>query len=350
VPRDDLSPPLPPASLAPGAGGEPLHRRETGRELPWARFAADDRFETYEAPVIAPPGRYLWVTLDLLGTGHATPRVRSLRAEHPTHDLVRRLPRTYSRDVAVASFLRRYLALFDGVLDDLQGRAEARATLLDPYAAPEEALPWLASFLGMTLDERWPLAARRQLIDEGPELWRTRGTIRGLTRFLELYLGRPPVLIEHWRLRGLGGALLADEQSSLFAGAAVGMNLRVGGAVGRPGEEPLEGDAAGAFETHAHRFSVLVPAVLDAEGAAVVRDILEAQRPAHSVVEVCTVATGMRVGIGLHVELLSVIGRGSGWDTLHVRGSRIGHRAVLGRPTPGGRLGVGAPGDGIRIG
>jgi phage tail-like protein len=350
--RPDLSPPMPPHSLKAPADvdGFPLHRRETGRELPWARFAAGDAFETYEAPVLADPGRYLWVTLDLRGTGRTSPQVRSLRAEHPSHDLLRRLPKTFSRDERVASFLLRYLSLFDGTLVDLEGRADARDILLDPYATPEEMLPWLASFLGLALDERWPTAARRQLIDEIPVLWRERGTVAGLSRFLELYLGRAPVLVEHYRLRGLGGALLTDEQSSLYAGAVVGTNLRVGGAVGSPGDEPLSGDAASSFATYAHRFTVLVPGMLDADGMDVVRDVLEAQRPAHTVVEICTVASGMRVGVGLHVGLLAVIGRTGGFRTLQLGASRVGHQGIVGRPAPGATLGTDSLAKGMRVG
>jgi phage tail-like protein len=350
--RPDLSPPMLPISLAPADDSVwyPLHRRETGREVPWARFASDDPFETYESPVNAPPGRYLWVTLDLHGTGHATPQIRSLRAEHPSHDLLRRLPKTYSRDANVASFLRRYLAVFDGTLGDLEARADARDVLLDPQATPEEALPWLASFLGLALDERWPLPARRELIVEVPQLWRERGTVTGLSRFLELYLGRPPVLVEHYRLRGLGGALLADESSSLFAGAVVGTNFRVGGAVGEPGEQPLTGDTQSAFTTHAHRFTVLVPALLDADGFDVVRDVLQAQRPAHTIVDVCTVASGMRVGYGLHVGLLSVIGRSGGFKTIQLGASRVGRTDIVGRPAPGAKLGIDQPGPGMRVG
>jgi len=311
---------------------------------------AHDAFETYEAPVLAAPGRFLWVTLELHGTGRASPRVRSLRAEHPSHDLLRRLPKTFSRDERIAAFLRRYLSLFDGALGELESRADARAILLDPHAAPEEVLPWLASFLGLALDERWPLPARRQLIAETPQLWRARGTVAGLSRFLELYLGRAPVIVEHYRLRGLGGALLTDEQSSLFAGAVVGANLRVGGAVGRPGDEPLSGDAASAFETHAHRFTVLVPGVLDVNGMDVVRDVLEAHRPAHTVVEICTVASGMRVGIGLHVGLLAAIGRTGGFRTLQLGASRVGRDGIVGRPAAGAVLGVDSLRDGMRVG
>ncbi len=105
----------------------PLHRRESGRELPWVRPRADDAFETYEAPIIAPPGRFLWVTLVLTGNGRATPRVRSLRVERPAHEHLGRLPRAFSREPAAAEFLQRYLALPDGPLSDLAaGRTSAR--------------------------------------------------------------------------------------------------------------------------------------------------------------------------------------------------------------------------------
>jgi hypothetical protein len=181
-------------------------------------------------------------------------------------------------------------------------------------------------------------------------LWRERGTVAGLSRFLELYLGRAPVLVEHYRLRGLGGALLTDEQSSLYAGAVVGTNLRVGGAVGSPGDEPLSGDAASSFATYAHRFTVLVPGMLDADGMDVVRDVLEAQRPAHTVVEICTVASGMRVGVGLHVGLLAVIGRTGGFRTLQLGASRVGHQGIVGRPAPGATLGTDSLAKGMRVG
>lgn len=352
IERTDLSPPMPPLTLAPAPTdpGVPLHRRETGRELAWARPDADDEFQTYEVPVLAPPGRYLWLTLALAGNGRLSPRVKGVRAEHPSHDLVRRLPRGFSRDDRVADFLRRYLAIFEGAFGELEARAETRSTLLDPHATPEELLPWLASFLGLTLDESWPERSKRQLIDEIPDLWRRRGTVGGLTRFLELYLGRKPILVEHFRLRGLGGALLTDEASSLYSGAIVGANLRVGGKVGTAGEGPLTGEETDAFETHAHRFSVLIPTFLDAERMAAVRHILDSQRPAHTVVDICTVATGMRVGLGLHVELLSVIGRTGGWETAVVGSSRLDRTSVLGRPDRGTHVGVDRLGEGLRVG
>jgi phage tail-like protein len=343
--RPDLTPPLAPARLVPPAGDDesyhPVHRRESGREVAWARPAGDDPFETYEAPVIAEPGRYLWVTLELTGNTRFSPRVKGLRAERPGHDLLRRLPKTFSRDPEVAAFLRRYLALMEGTLEELLDRGEARDVLLDPHAAPEELLAWLASFLGLAVDERWPTHGVRELIAEAGALLRCRGTKSTLERFVELYLGLDDVtILEHWRLRGLGGALLRDEPSALEAGTVVGENFRVGGAVGQREEQPLSGSVEDAFRTHAHRFTVVVPALLSDEQRSVIGHLLDVHRPAHTLFEVCTVGSGMRVGYGLHVGLLSIIGRTGGWEQLRL-GGLLGRDAILGRAQSGMRVGEG---------
>ena len=343
----ELSPPLPWAALL--AAADPrwnrLIRRAAGHEQPWVRTSADDDFETYETPVAAPPGRYLWVTLELRGTEASTPRVRSLRAEHPAHDHLTRLPRAFSRDEPAADFLQRYLALPDGLLSELAGRADQRATMLTPSAAPAEALGWLSGFLGLVLDERWPEDVRRRVVAEGAWLMRHRGTLRGLSRLLELIVGREVTIVERWRLRGVAGALM-EGRAETGAAAVVGGSLRVGGAVGATGTEPVEGDA---FATHAHRFTVLVPVVLGEQERAMVEHALALHRPAHTLSDLCTLGTGMRVGHGLHVGLHSAVGHTGGWKPLTVDHGVIG-KGIVGRPVPGAGVGTAATGRGTRVG
>ncbi len=332
-----VSPPMPPVALLDGAGEPlPLHRRETGRETPWAE-AAGDGFRTLEAPAAAPPGRYLWVALELEGNGRAAPRVRSLRVERPGHDLLERLPAVLSREPDTASFLQRYLAMADGMLAGLESRAWMRHVLLDSRSAPAEVLPWLAGFVGLVLDERWLEAARRTAVAEAMPLFRARGTLPGLQRFVEIYTGPPVVIVEHFRLRGMGGALVGDEGPAASS-SVLGGGLRVGGAVAEPGTRPLEGTPADAFRSRAHRFSLILPRVLDGEQLDVVRRILEVHRPAHTLFQVCTVEAGMGVGRGLHVGLSSIVGQGGGFRPLTV-GEALGRRAVVGRPEPGARVG-----------
>jgi phage tail-like protein len=315
----------------PAAPTRILERRTTGRELPWARFEIADPFETYEAPVLSGPGRYLWVVIELRGNTRFTPRFRSLRVEYPSHDLLRRLPKLYSREPEPESFLRRYLAMFDGVLTEWDGKATARHALLNPSGALPEVLPWLGSFVGMTLDERWPVATRRTAIREAIWLFRFRGTVPGLKRFLEIYLNTQVIIVERFRFRGLGAV---GDAGGPVSRAILGAGFRVGGAVGDSTFNPLSGATEDAFDTHAHRFSVVIPASLSDEQMSVVQQILDRHRPAHTLVDVCTVGAGMRVGRGL-LEMTSIIGRTGGFRRLQIGGSTLGRDAIIGRPRPG---------------
>jgi phage tail-like protein len=355
----ELSPPLPPSSMAPGPNAvlQRLHLRESGRELPWTQPAADDRFDTYEAPINAPAGRYLWITLELRGNTRVSPKLKCLRAEYPAHDYLRRIPRTFSRDPQVASFLLRYLAMFEGFLGETEARGVDRDLLLDPCSSPDECLPWLASFVGLALDERWATApsgcgdgldARRRIIKEVVWLFRYRGTLHGLTRFIELYVGRPVIVIEHYRMRGIGAVTLGE--AGALSSSVIGEGFRIGGAVGSDTATAIDGSAEDAFGTHAHRFTVIVQSALTDEQLDVVSTIIDVHRPAHTIFDLCTAGTGMRVGRGLMLAISSVIGPTGGFTQLQIGGSVLGRGAIVGRPAEGGTIGSSRLGADTRIG
>jgi phage tail-like protein len=316
----------------------PLHRRETGRELTWTPLDRDDRFEVYEAPVIAPPGRYLWLRLRLTGTKTLTPRIRAVRVECQGHDLLQRLPRTYRDDAVAAAFLWRYLAMFDGLLSEMDWRSQDRDLLLDPGGAPVELLPWLASLIGLTLDNSWSEAARRTVLTEAICLFRRRGTVPGLTRLLEIFLQSPVAIIEDFQLRGRGGAFVGGAQGEPDAASAVvGTSLRVGGEVRSAGDQ-LTAQPPDAFATHAHRFSVLIPLDINSTQLGQVLDLLDIHRPAHTIVEVCA-GQGMRVGVGLYLAVSTAVGPSSSFTSAVVGQSSVGRGTVVGRGHAGVRVG-----------
>ncbi|MFO7567699.1 MAG: phage tail protein [Enhygromyxa sp.] len=364
--NDPLQPPMPPKSRVPATIGGRLVLRSEGRELPWTIRDDRDRkrFGTWEA-VVDPSadagqeqrlGRYLWVFLELRGNGRRTPRVRSLRIERAGHPLLARLPKVFSRDPAAAEFLWRFLAPFDGALADVELRTVLRHALLHPQSSPEPFLPWLASLLGLVLDQRWPVAARREAIAEAAWLFRFRGTLPGLKRMLELYLGDGRVeIIEHFRVRGLGGAVVSGEGPA-ESSAIVGAGFRVGGAIGTDElvdlgtEQSLSELGADGFVTHAHRFTVAVLASLTGEQREVVEHILDEHRPAHTLYELCSVDAGLRVGVGLHVGLGSVVGPSSGWTSLQLGASTLGGDALVGQARAGTRLGSARLGEDSQAG
>jgi phage tail-like protein len=348
VASPEYTPPLPSETelreLPPPAA---VFRRPAGTELPWPR-SDDTGYQTYEAPVAAAPGRYLWVVVELTGTARSTPRVAALRIERPGHRLANRLPRSWTRHDADAAFLSRYLGPAEGLLHELDERAALRAVLLDPAATPGEALEWLGSLLGLVFDRRWPEASRRALLAQAFDLFRIRGTRAGLERMLGLYLDRPVAVVENWRLRGLGGAVLGTGPDGEPAPAVLGA-ARTGGALGHftvggalPGSD--------GYQATAHRFSVLITTELTAERRDVVRRIVEDHKPAHTVGQICELGTGMRVGRRLHLDLTSVVGPDSGWGQIVVGQVPLGGDGIVGRPSAAARVGETAGVGAVRVG
>jgi hypothetical protein len=141
------------------------------------------------------------------------------------------------------------------------------------------------------------------------------------------------VILEHFRVRGLGGGLVGAGGAATSS-ATVGGGFRVGGAIGTTDVSPLEGTTADAFQTHAHRFSVIARTSLTDEQQSVVDHILDTHRPAHTLVDLCTVGAGLRAGFGAHVGLSAVVGASGGFETMRV-GAVFGHDAILGRPSRG---------------
>jgi phage tail-like protein len=225
------------------------------------------------------------------------------------------------------------------MLHELDTRAAHRELLLDPRVAPQEVLGWLAGFVGLALDRRWPEHARRTLIARAYPLMRRRGTVDALTEMLEIYLGRRPAVVERWRIRGGPGAVLGRRDGN--ARAVLGDGLRISGNAGAT--------AADGFAVAAHRFCVLVPQLLTTEQRDVVRSVVERHKPAHSTFEISEVGAGMRVGRRLHLGLTAVVGPPGGPE-FAVTGSTALGAATVGRAAVGSRLGRDSLASGVRVG
>jgi phage tail-like protein len=104
------------------------------------------------------------------------------------------LPSIYRDD----AFLARFLRIFEDVVAPVELTLENVHHYFDPRMTPETLLPWLATWVDLSLDENWPIEKRRQLIRAGVELYQWRGTRRGLHEYLRIYTGVDPEIIEHF--------------------------------------------------------------------------------------------------------------------------------------------------------
>jgi phage tail-like protein len=95
------------------------------------------------------------------------------------------LPGIYQDD----EFTRQFTGGMDDVLAPVFTTLDCLDTYVDPWLAPEDFLDWLAGWVGVVIDEGWPLDRSRAFIANIAELYRWRGTIRGLTAELAIYTG-----------------------------------------------------------------------------------------------------------------------------------------------------------------
>jgi phage tail-like protein len=103
------------------------------------------------------------------------------------------LPGLYHQD----ELMGRFLMLFESFWKPIEGQIDHLPFYFDPRFTPRELLPWLASWLDLALDERWPEERRRLLIRSAAMLYRKRGTKQGLQRYLEIFTGDQVEIVEH---------------------------------------------------------------------------------------------------------------------------------------------------------
>jgi len=108
------------------------------------------------------------------------------------------LPEVYSRGVQsevdgsglpTVDFLRRFLLLFQTLGHPVESRVARRDRVVDPVHMEARFLPWLASWLDFTLDERIPVTRRRIFLRRAVELFKWRGTAAGLKEVLKTLTG-----------------------------------------------------------------------------------------------------------------------------------------------------------------
>jgi phage tail-like protein len=103
------------------------------------------------------------------------------------------LPAMYRHD----EFMGQFLLIFESILKPIENTVSNLPLYFDPLMTPESLLSWLSFWLDVTTDPTWPVERRRELLTSVAELYRWRGTKRGLTEYLRIYTGSVPEISEY---------------------------------------------------------------------------------------------------------------------------------------------------------
>lgn len=95
--------------------------------------------------------------------------------------------------------LRRFLFIFQHVMSSVTQRIDNIADFTDPVICDVKFLPWLASWVGFDLDRSLPTHQQRELVRRAIQLFRTRGTKRGIEEMLRVLTSAPTRVLERKR-------------------------------------------------------------------------------------------------------------------------------------------------------
>ena len=132
------------------------------------------------------------MTALLPGTNGSGPRRGLLPDLAVAHPLGEMLPSLYLDD----EFAQQLCAGLDQVLAAAVGALDSIDAYVDPALAPPDFLVWLAGWVGLLIDETWPEEQQRRFVTEAVDLYRWRGTARGLAGLVRIYVGVEPEIAE----------------------------------------------------------------------------------------------------------------------------------------------------------
>jgi phage tail-like protein len=197
--------------------------------------------------------------------------------------LFRSLPGIYRRE-GRDGFTYRLLGLFADVLEGIEEEVYGLHRQINAERADLRFLPWLASWVALLLDETWEESKRRELIRQIVQLYTVRGTVEGIRRFVEIYTGIKPEIVEEFG-----------------AGWQIGVRSTV----------EVDTRVYGTWEENAHRFSVLVATFEEFEAVPKekVRERVLIEKPAHTqLVHVGFFASFWQVGVRSTVGVDTKVG------------------------------------------
>lgn len=132
------------------------------------------------------------------------------------------LPAIYESD----DFTSRFLMLFESFWKPISQQIDQVAWYFDPDLTPPDFIPWLASWVGMQVDDLLPTERVRKLLKKTMTFFQRRGTYQAVKTFLEIYTAGKVDIVEYQAKNfklgadntlGMGIALGTENQPNTIA-------------------------------------------------------------------------------------------------------------------------------------
>jgi phage tail-like protein len=270
-----------------------------------------------------PQSAYLFLGAAFSSNRQSTPVLKQLRVEFNGESFTQYLPAIYREPPDANSFLRRFVNLLGSEFVDLEEEIDSLVRYFDPLAAPAAALAWLGSWLAVELDEGEGEQRMRQSIARAFRRYQWRGTVAGLRLALLEDAGVHAVISEpisagtFWAMAQAADCSGGGTDGPQLGSTTLLSAMEPGGAVlGSTAQldrsylmtdaqygEPLFDGAAYQFVVEVYRAEVNTDARLN-----MIREIIEREKPAHTMYRLLLIDPTMRLGTQARAGVDSIVG------------------------------------------
>jgi phage tail-like protein len=284
-------------------------------------------------------GRFFWVKLALATfDDKVRPVVSRMKILYPRISYLRYLPAIFQEDPVSRNFLERFLSLYESIFYDLETDISTVTRYFDADTTPPGFLKWLASWVNLAIDDDWPENTKRKFIRQAAHLYTIKGTVEGIRRFIEIYTGKIPTILESsgaWKPVVLGGSSHLGIDSLLLGTPIRGFRLGDDSILSRVALRDVVQSAEDPFLPLAYRFTVVIDLTQEERARLEkgLKKIITDVKPAHTAFSL-RFAGGLRAGLA-SVGISSSVG---GFDPLRLGSSTVGASVLL-SPEEGGKVG-----------
>jgi len=138
-------------------------------------------------------------------SGLLVPRESEVLLKIARQSLIGFLPQAFQQPEmdGGGNFLRGFLNIVQHTYDSVNRRIKSVHELFDPRSTDPDFLPWLASWLAITLNPDWTTLQRRKMLMAATQLFPDRGTSKAIREFVRIYVGAKVEIEENsWPFQG----------------------------------------------------------------------------------------------------------------------------------------------------
>lgn len=173
-------------------------------------------------------GRYFWFMVEFREQSGKRFKINSIKLEFPHETFIDYLPKIFKENDSDTLFLDRFINIFQDIFIDIEKNIDDVFILFDPLSVNKQNLNWLCEMIDIDYFFELEEAIQRRLVYNSSDLYKLRGTKKGLNLLISLFTNKDSIIIEHFKIyKKLDDLDYADRLEKLYDKNIYGITVYV---------------------------------------------------------------------------------------------------------------------------